>query len=62
MRRFDDHTERATATATQSEEEVLVLTLVCGAEDAVGSDDLHLDLVVRHVHGPKEVSGYSTQA
>ena len=46
MRRLDDDAERGPTSASQGEEQVLVLALVRGAVDAVGRDDLHLDLVV----------------
>ena len=47
VRGLHNNTERRPAPTTKCEEQVLVLALVRGAEDAVGRDHLHLDLFVR---------------
>ena len=47
VRGLDNNTERRPAPTAECKEQVLVLARVRGAEDAVGGDDLHLDLVVR---------------
>ena len=44
VRGLDNDAERRPASTPECEEQVLVLALVRGAEDAVGCDDLHLDL------------------
>ena len=46
MGRLDDDAERRPTPAAKCEEQVLILALVRGTEDAVGGNDLHLDLVV----------------
>ena len=44
VRSLHNNTERRPAATAECKEQVLVLALVRGAEDAVGCDDLHLDL------------------
>ena len=46
MRGLDNDAKRRATPAAKCEEQVLVLALVRGTQDAVGRDDLHLDLVV----------------
>ena len=57
MRSLHNDAERRPASSAEGEEQVLVLALVRSAEDAVWSDDFHLDLVVHHVD-QRKVSGY----
>ena len=49
MRRLEDDAECGSTSTAESEEQVLILTLIRGAEDTVRSDYLHLDLVVHHM-------------
>ena len=46
VRSLDNDAERRPASSAEREEQVLVLTLVRGAEDSVRSDDFHLDLAI----------------